>query len=121
MGGGTYQGIAAAWIARSGDPYSDRINSMSKYVVPTTLRHLEWNNTLVISGDPIAEVRRLKHSSSGRHQSAAYQNTRIHARPALLVTHQAKAGRFLQNELSYRDSEDNLKKCSREDLNTYQR
>src|SRR6266702_326896 len=41
-------------------PYSDRINSMTKYVVSSTLRDPEWNNTTVISGDPIAAIRRLK-------------------------------------------------------------
>ena len=60
MGGHTYPAFAAAWMARSGDPYSDRINSMTKYVVSSTLRDPEWNNTRVISGDPITEIRRLK-------------------------------------------------------------
>ncbi len=60
MGGRTYPGFAAAWMARSGDPYSDRINSMTKYVVSSTLRDPEWNNTTVISGDVITEIRRLK-------------------------------------------------------------
>ncbi|GIH15817.1 dihydrofolate reductase family protein [Rugosimonospora africana] len=60
MGARTYPGFATAWMARSGDPYSDRINSMAKYVVSSTLRDPEWNNTSVISGDPIAEIRRLK-------------------------------------------------------------
>ncbi len=60
MGGLTYPAMAAAWMARSGDPYSDRINSMTKYVVSSTLRDPEWPNTTVISGDPIAELRRLK-------------------------------------------------------------
>lgn len=60
MGRRTYPGFAAAWMARSGDPYSDRINSMTKYVVSSTLRDPEWNNTTVISSDPIAEIRRLK-------------------------------------------------------------
>ncbi len=60
MGGRTYPVFAPAWMARSGDPYSDRINSMTKYVVSSTLRDPDWNNTSVISGDPIAEIRRLK-------------------------------------------------------------
>jgi dihydrofolate reductase len=60
MGGRTYPGFASAWMARSGDPYSDRINSMTKYVVSSTLRDPEWNNTTVLSGDAIAEIRRLK-------------------------------------------------------------
>lgn len=60
MGRHTYQGFAPVWAARSGDPYSDRINSMAKYVVSSTLRDPEWNNTTVISGDPIAQIRKLK-------------------------------------------------------------
>jgi dihydrofolate reductase len=60
MGGHTYPAFATAWMARSGDPYSDRINSMTKYVVSSTLRDPEWNSTTVIRGDPIHEIRRLK-------------------------------------------------------------
>src|SRR6266851_1474628 len=47
MGGLTYPAMAAAWMARSGDPYSDRINSMTKYVVSSTLRDPEWPNATV--------------------------------------------------------------------------
>jgi dihydrofolate reductase len=60
MGRRTYDGFAAAWPTRSGDPYSDRINSVRKYVVSSTLRDPEWNNTTVIDGDPIEAVRKLK-------------------------------------------------------------
>jgi dihydrofolate reductase len=60
MGRRTYEGFAPVWMSRSGDPYSDRINSMAKHVVSRTLRDPEWANTTVISGDVIAEVRRLK-------------------------------------------------------------
>lgn len=48
------------WTAQSGDAYSDRINSMTKYVVSSTLRNPEWNNTTVISDDTVAEIKRLK-------------------------------------------------------------
>jgi dihydrofolate reductase len=60
MGAHTYPGMASAWMARSGDPYSDRINAMTKYVVSSRLRDPEWSNTTVLSGDPIAEIARLK-------------------------------------------------------------
>jgi dihydrofolate reductase len=60
MGRVTYEGMAPAWMARSGDPFSDRINSMAKYVVSSTLREPKWTNTTVLDGDPVAEVRRLK-------------------------------------------------------------
>ena len=60
MGRRTYDGFAPVWPTRSGDPVSDHINSMPKYVVSSTLTDPEWNNTAVISGDPVAELKRLK-------------------------------------------------------------
>jgi dihydrofolate reductase len=60
MGARTYPPMAAAWMARSGDPFSDRMNGMAKYVVSSTLTGPEWPNTTVIGGDPIPAIRRLK-------------------------------------------------------------
>jgi dihydrofolate reductase len=60
MGRRTYDSFAPAWTARSGDPFSDRINSMAKYVVSTTLTEPEWANTTVIGSDLVAEIERLK-------------------------------------------------------------
>jgi len=60
MGRRTFEGFASVWPTRSGDEYSDRINSMAKYVVSSTLKKPAWQNTTVISGDPVAEVKRLK-------------------------------------------------------------
>src|SRR4051812_40584150 len=56
MGRRTYEGFAPVWMTRSGDPMSDRFNSMAKYVVSSTLQEPEWNNTTVISGDVVAEI-----------------------------------------------------------------
>lgn len=60
MGRHTYDSFASAWTARSGDPFSDRINSMAKYVVSSTLTNPEWENTTVLSGDIVAQIRELK-------------------------------------------------------------
>lgn len=60
MGRHTYDGFAPVWPTRSGDPVSDHINAMPKYVVSTTLKDPEWNNTKVIDGDVVAEITRLK-------------------------------------------------------------
>jgi dihydrofolate reductase len=60
MGRRTYEGFAPVWSARSGDPLSDRINSMSKYVVSTTLTDPKWTNTTVIADDVITQVSKLK-------------------------------------------------------------
>lgn len=62
MGRHTYDGFAPVWPTRSGDPYSDHINTMPKYVVSTTLKDPEWTNTQVIDGDVAAEITRLKES-----------------------------------------------------------
>jgi dihydrofolate reductase len=60
MGRRTYDGFAPIWPTRSGDPLSDQINAMPKYVVSTTLTNPEWNNTQVIDGDVVAEITRIK-------------------------------------------------------------
>jgi dihydrofolate reductase len=59
LGRATYEGFAQAWPSRSGDPFTDRINSMPKFVASTTLRKATWNST-VIKGDVAEEVEKLK-------------------------------------------------------------
>jgi dihydrofolate reductase len=56
----TYEGFASVWENQSGDPYTDRINSMDKQVFSTTLREPAWQNTTVISGDVAEHAKRLK-------------------------------------------------------------
>ena len=60
MGRKTYEAFAAVWPTRSGDSYSDRINSMRKYVVSSTLKSASWENTKVIGGDVVAEIAEMK-------------------------------------------------------------
>ncbi|HET8755835.1 MAG TPA: dihydrofolate reductase family protein [Solirubrobacteraceae bacterium] len=60
MGRRTYEGFAPVWSARSGDPFSDHINAMPKYVASSTLRDPDWNNTTVIADDPVPAIRALK-------------------------------------------------------------
>ena len=60
MGRRTYEGFAPVWQTRSGDPFSDRINTMPKYVVSTTLTDPDWPNTAVISSDVAERMRQLK-------------------------------------------------------------
>jgi dihydrofolate reductase len=63
MGRTTYEGFAEAWSSRAGaDEFSDRMNSIKKYVVSSTLTDPKWENTTVIgtSGDTVAELRDLK-------------------------------------------------------------
>ncbi|TDW21408.1 dihydrofolate reductase family protein [Kribbella kalugense] len=60
MGRRTYEGFVPVWTSMSGDPYSDRINAMPKYVASTTLTDPKWNNTTVIDGDLAEYVANLK-------------------------------------------------------------
>ena len=60
LGRVTYEEFVASWPLRSGDPFTDRINSLPKYVASTTLEApLAWNATL-LEGDVGDEVRKLK-------------------------------------------------------------
>src|ERR1035441_9949852 len=47
----TWQGMAAAWPERAGDPYADQMNAIKKYVASRTLisEDLTWNNTSLLS------------------------------------------------------------------------
>ena len=51
----TYQVSAAAWPQRSGDPFSDWINKVHKYVVSDTLTEadLTWTPTTIIQGNEL--------------------------------------------------------------------
>lgn len=60
----TYEFFAARWPSRSG-PLADRLNSMPKYVVSSTLEAPCWNNTTVLKGDVISEVSKLKKKIAG--------------------------------------------------------
>jgi dihydrofolate reductase len=60
MGRRTYDGFAPVWQTRSGDPLSDRMNTIPKYVVSATLSNPDWANTTVISGDVAGQIRELK-------------------------------------------------------------
>ena len=50
LGRKTYEGFAAAWPTYSDEAgFADRMNGMPKYVVSSTLRDPEWNNSQAIS------------------------------------------------------------------------
>lgn len=66
LGRKTYQGFAHAWPERAGiDDYADRMNTLPKYVVSTTLEQAEWQNSSVIKGDVGKAVGQLKQQSGG--------------------------------------------------------
>ena len=57
LGRKTYEGFAAAWPSRTDEAgFAEKMNSMPKYVVSSTLRDPEWNNTTVISLDDVERL-----------------------------------------------------------------
>ena len=64
MGRRTYEWFAARWPSRRGE-LADRLNSMPKYVVSSTLDHPTWNNATVLTGDLLTQVSKLKHMIDG--------------------------------------------------------
>jgi dihydrofolate reductase len=62
MGRHTYEAYAASWPQRDG-VYPDKINSIRKYVVSTTLDQADWANTTVIKGDLVPEASKLRQQS----------------------------------------------------------
>jgi dihydrofolate reductase len=59
MGRLTYEGFAEVWPSQTGD-FADKINNMRKYVASTTLEKADWNNSVVIKGDLVEGVTRIK-------------------------------------------------------------
>ena len=60
----TYESFAGAWPEREG-PFAEKMNSMPKYVVTTTLDELEWDNCTAIRDDIAGEVAKLKQEDGG--------------------------------------------------------
>ena len=64
LGRRSYEWLAARWPSRDGE-LADRLNSLPKYVVSSTLQDPDWNNTTVLKGDVVNEVSKLKQELSG--------------------------------------------------------
>jgi dihydrofolate reductase len=64
LGRRSYEFLAALWPSRSGE-LADRLNSLPKYVVSSTLEDPDWNNTTVLKGDVVNEVSKLRQELDG--------------------------------------------------------
>ena len=64
MGRRTYEYLVARWPSRTGT-WADRLNSMCKYVVSSTLVDPVWDNSMVLTGDAVKEATRLKDRLDG--------------------------------------------------------
>jgi dihydrofolate reductase len=64
----TWQAMARAWPARSGDPFADRMNALPKHVASRTLREedMTWSGSrLLPADDALGGVRRLREQDGG--------------------------------------------------------
>jgi dihydrofolate reductase len=63
----TWQGMAAAWPGRAGDPYADQMNAIKKYVASRTLTQddMTWNSTLLSPDNAVADVAALRAQDGG--------------------------------------------------------
>jgi dihydrofolate reductase len=64
LGRRSYEWFAARWPSRSGE-LADRLNSLPKYVVSSTLEDPAWNNSTILKGDVVDEVSKLKQELDG--------------------------------------------------------
>jgi dihydrofolate reductase len=56
--------FAARWLSRSGE-WADKLNSMPKFVVSSTLKDAKWSNSTIIGGEVVSEVSKLKQEIRG--------------------------------------------------------
>lgn len=52
------------WMGREGE-WADRLNSMPKYVVSSTISEAQWGNATVVSGDPVEAAATLREELDG--------------------------------------------------------
>lgn len=64
LGRGTDAFFAPRWSTRSGE-FADRLNSLPKYVISSTLQDAIWTNSTVLGGNVVHEVAELKDKLRG--------------------------------------------------------
>jgi dihydrofolate reductase len=64
LGRKTDEWFATRWLERDGE-WADRLNSMPKYVVSSTLEEPRWTGAAVLKGDVVGEVTKLKQRLAG--------------------------------------------------------
>ena len=64
LGRRSYEWFAARWTSRSG-AWAQRLNSMPKYVVSSTLEAPGWDNTTVLQGGVREAISKLKQETPG--------------------------------------------------------
>jgi dihydrofolate reductase len=63
----TYEGFAAFWPTQKNNEFgiADKLNTLPKFVVSSTLKSADWNNSRIIRDNVEEEIIKLKKSSGG--------------------------------------------------------
>jgi dihydrofolate reductase len=64
LGRRSYEFFAATWPSRGGE-LADKLNSLPKHVVSSTLEDPDWNNSTVLKGDVVDKVSKLRQELDG--------------------------------------------------------
>jgi dihydrofolate reductase len=65
LGRQTFEDLRRYWPQRTDEPAGASLATLHKYVVSRTLGDPGWQNSTVLSGDPLEEARALKESGDG--------------------------------------------------------
>jgi dihydrofolate reductase len=65
LGRQTFEDFRGYWPQHTDEPAGAYLDRVRKYVVSSSMTDPQWRNSTILSGDPIAEVRRLKDSDGG--------------------------------------------------------
>lgn len=66
LGRRTYEGFAAVWpTVKDETGMADRINALPKYVLTTTLKRADWNNSHILSDGFLDQTAKLKREAGG--------------------------------------------------------
>ena len=107
LGRKTYEGFADAWPQRDGE-FADKFNNMPKYVVSSTLKDPDWNNTTVLEGDLAEAVGKLRDELDGEivvHGSAQLVQGAARERPGRRAAADGLPGRARERQAAVRRDE----------------
>ena len=67
LGKMTYEAFITFWPHQKNNEFgfADRLNRMQKYVVSSTLKNADWNNTKIIDNNILEEIKKIKRESKG--------------------------------------------------------
>lgn len=65
MGRVAYEGMAGYFPTAADHPYADVMNAAPKAVFSDTLTTADWNNTVIVRGDTVAAIEKLKRDGAG--------------------------------------------------------